>query len=113
MPLPDLLPVVPFTAPVRGSLRLPGSKSLTNRALLLAAMSPTAVRLEGALASEDTVLMATALRTLGISVIADPAGTTLVVSGQDQAFSTARAGQPIELFVGLAGTAARWPSAPR
>jgi 3-phosphoshikimate 1-carboxyvinyltransferase len=58
MPLPDLLPVVPFTAPVRGSLRLPGSKSLTNRALLLAAMSPTPVRLEGALASEDTVLMA-------------------------------------------------------
>ena len=55
--------------------------------------------------------MATALRTLGISVIADPAGTTLVVSGQDQAFSTARAGQPIELFVGLAGTAARFLTA--
>lgn len=111
MPLPDLLPVTPFTAPVRGSLRLPGSKSLTNRALLLAAMSPTPVRLEGALASEDTVLMAAALRALGVSVSADPSGTTLVVSGQDQAFSTAREGQPVDLFVGLAGTAARFLTA--
>ena len=111
MPLPDLLPVVPFTAPVRGSLRLPGSKSLTNRALLLAAMSPTPVRLEGALASEDTVLMAAALRALGISVVADPSGTTLVVSAQDRAFSTAREGQTVELFVGLAGTAARFLTA--
>lgn len=111
MLLPDLLPVVPFTRPVRGSLRLPGSKSLTNRALLLAAMSPTPVRLEGALASEDTVLMAAALRALGISVVADASGTTVDVSGQDRAFSTAAPGQPVELFVGLAGTAARFLTA--
>lgn len=111
MPLPELLPIVPFTRPVRGSLRLPGSKSLTNRALLLAAMSPTPVRLEGALASEDTVLMATALRALGISVVADAAGTTVDVSGQDHAFATATDGQPVELFVGLAGTAARFLTA--
>lgn len=111
MPLPDLLPIVPFTRPVRGHLRLPGSKSLTNRALLLAAMSPTPVRLEGALASEDTVLMAAALRALGISVVADASGTTVDVSDQDRAFATATDGQPVELFVGLAGTAARFLTA--
>ncbi|MFM9092120.1 MAG: 3-phosphoshikimate 1-carboxyvinyltransferase, partial [Verrucomicrobiota bacterium] len=101
-PLPDRLPVTPFTRPSRGEVRLPGSKSLTNRALLLGALSRGPVTLTGALASEDTHLMAEALRRLGVRVDAD--GTTLRLSGQEHALR----GGEAELFVGLAGTAARF-----
>ena len=111
MPLPDLLPIIPFTRPVQGEVVLPGSKSLTNRALLLAAMGRHPVRLEGALFSEDTTLMAGALRRLGVTVDADPAGGTVVVSGQAKAFAPGGSGQPIDLDVGLAGTAARFLTA--
>jgi 3-phosphoshikimate 1-carboxyvinyltransferase len=106
--LPDLLPLPPFTRPVRGSVTLPGSKSLTNRALLLAALCDAPVTLTGALFSEDTHLMAEALRRLGFAVAADEARKTLRVSAQAQAFQPAA---PVELFVGLAGTAARFLTA--
>jgi len=104
-PLPDRLPITPFIRPSRGEVRLPGSKSLTNRALLLGALSQGPVTLTGALASEDTHLMAEALRRLGVRVAAD--GTTLQISGQENA----RRGGEAELFVGLAGTAARFLTA--
>jgi len=106
-PLPDRLPITPFTRPLRGEVRLPGSKSLTNRALLLAALSRGPVTLTGALASEDTHLMAEALRRLGVRVDADGDGSTLRVSGQENAFQ----GGAADLFVGLAGTAARFLTA--
>jgi 3-phosphoshikimate 1-carboxyvinyltransferase len=106
--LPDLLPIPPFTRPVRGSVTLPGSKSLTNRALLLAALCDEPVTLTGALFSEDTHLMAEALRRLGLAIAADEARKTLRVSAQAQAFQPAA---PVELFVGLAGTAARFLTA--
>ena len=107
MPLPAVLPITPFTQPVRGDVVLPGSKSLTNRALLLAALCPRPVTLTGALFSEDTALMAEALRRLGFTVAEDATALTLTVSGQDRAFPGGRA----ELFVGLAGTAARFLTA--
>ncbi|HVU24659.1 MAG TPA: 3-phosphoshikimate 1-carboxyvinyltransferase [Opitutus sp.] len=107
-PLPDLLPIRPFTRPARGSVTLPGSKSITNRALLLAALSATPVTLTGALFSEDTELMAAALRKLGFTVGADETAPSLRVSGQANAF---RNTAPVELFVGLAGTAARFLTA--
>jgi len=108
MPLPDLLPIVPFTQPVRGEADIPGSKSLTNRALLLAALADRPVTLTGALFSEDTHLMAEALRRLDLEVTADEAAGTIAVSGQARAFSSAT---PVDLFVGLAGTAARFLTA--
>lgn len=111
MTLPEFLPVLPFTRPVCGEVRLPGSKSLTNRALLLAAMGRAPVRLEGALFSDDTALMAAALRTLGVTVAADAERGTLQVEGQDRAFAGDQGSQPVELFVGLAGTAARFLTA--
>ncbi len=107
MSLPDLLPIQPFTRPVHGEVTLPGSKSLTNRALMLAALCPQPVTLTGALFSEDTHLMVEALRALGIAVAADEAALTLRVSAQGRGFSVNRA----ELFVGLAGTAARFLTA--
>lgn len=108
MPLPDLLPIQPFTRPVRATVMLPGSKSLTNRALLLAALCDQPVMLSGALFSEDTHLMAEALRKLGINVDADEAAKNLRVSNQAAGFG---GGAPVDLFVGLAGTAARFLTA--
>jgi 3-phosphoshikimate 1-carboxyvinyltransferase len=107
MPLPDLLPIPPFTRPVRGDVTLPGSKSLTNRALLLAALCDRPVLLTGALFSDDTELMATALRKLGFTVEADAAMKTARVLNQQNGFTPAGA----DLFVGLAGTAARFLTA--
>ncbi|MDB6168159.1 MAG: 3-phosphoshikimate 1-carboxyvinyltransferase [Verrucomicrobia bacterium] len=107
MPLPDPLHVKPFTRPVRGEIALPGSKSLTNRALLLAALSDRPVTLTGALFSEDTHLMSEALRKLGFAVGADPSALTLQVSAQSNGFAPGNA----ELDVGLAGTAARFLTA--
>lgn len=107
MPLPELLPIPPFTHPVHGEVALPGSKSLTNRALPLAALSDGAVTLTGALFSEDTHLMGEALRTLGFRVDEDAAAQTIRVEGRGGAFPVAEA----DLFVGLAGTAARFLTA--
>lgn len=107
MSLPDLLPVQPFTRPARGVVHVPGSKSLTNRALLLAALSDQPLTLTGALFSEDTHLMVAALRRLGFSVTADHQAFTIRVEHQGTAFPDAGA----QLFVGLAGTAARFLTA--
>ncbi len=107
MILPDLLPIIPFTRPATGEVTLPGSKSLTNRALLLAALCNRPVTLTGALFSEDTQLMAEALRRLGFTAATDSADQTIRVSNQNYAFPEKRA----ELFVGLAGTAARFLTA--
>jgi len=103
--LPSLLPIQPFTRPVSGELCIPGSKSLTNRALLLAALCRNPVSLEGALSSEDTELMVAALRLLGVQV--EVQEDRLRISGQERLFSTGEA----DLFVGLAGTAARFLTA--
>ena len=107
-PLPAQLPILPFVGPVAGSVAIPGSKSLTNRALLLAALCASPVTLSGALFSDDTRLMSEALRRLGYDVVADEAARTIAVSGQENAF---RNDAPAELFVGLAGTAARFLTA--
>jgi 3-phosphoshikimate 1-carboxyvinyltransferase len=107
MPLADPLPIQPFTRPVAGEVSLPGSKSLTNRALSLAALCAQPVTLTGALFSEDTELMLTALRRLGFTVEADAGARTFRVSGQANGFR----GGETELFVGLAGTTARFLTA--
>jgi 3-phosphoshikimate 1-carboxyvinyltransferase len=108
MPLPDLLPIPPFTRPAQGEVTLPGSKSITNRALLLAALCDRrAVKITGALFSEDTHLMAEALVKLGFNLASDPAKGEICVDGCGGNVPAARA----ELFVGLAGTAARFLTA--
>ncbi|HTX66144.1 MAG TPA: 3-phosphoshikimate 1-carboxyvinyltransferase [Opitutaceae bacterium] len=106
-PQPDPLPVTPFRHPVRGTVRLPGSKSLTNRALLLAALCDGPVTIANALFSEDTTLMATALAALGIEVHADPAARTIQVAGRGGEVPMPAA----DLWVGNAGTAARFLTA--
>jgi 3-phosphoshikimate 1-carboxyvinyltransferase len=93
--------------PVRGEVGLPGSKSLTNRAMLLSALCDGPVTLTGALFSEDTEIMAEALRRLGFSVDEDEASREIRVVGRGGAVPATDA----ELFTGLAGTAARFLTA--
>ena len=91
-------------APIRsasGAVRLPGSKSISNRVLLLAALASGETRLHDVLASDDTLVMQEALRTLGIAVKQD--GGATVVTGAGGAFPVKTA----ELFLGNAGTAFR------
>ena len=105
--LPPVLPIVPFTKPARGEVTLPGSKSITNRALLLAALCDGPVTLTGALFSEDTEIMAEALNRLGIVVKSDPAAKSFHVAGQGGKIPAPSA----DIFVGNAGTAARFLTA--
>jgi len=58
--------------PIHGSIRPPGSKSLTNRALVCAALARSESVLTGVLESEDTSLMIEALRQLGIAISPHP-----------------------------------------
>ncbi len=104
---PPTLPIQPFTKPVRGEVMPPGSKSLTNRALVLAALCPQPVTLTGTLSGEDSAIMVDALRALGLAVESDPPGVTLRISGQEKLFGAPRS----QLFTGLAGTAARFLTA--
>jgi 3-phosphoshikimate 1-carboxyvinyltransferase len=84
-----------------GRVRLPGSKSISNRALLLAALSPGTTELTGLLEADDTRVMIEALRALGVTVETGPDRT--VVSGCGGAFPHKQA----DLFLGNAGTAMR------
>jgi len=98
---------MPLARPVRGAVGLPGSKSLTNRAMLLSALCDGPVTLTGALFSEDTEIMAEALRRLGFSVDGDEASGEIRVGGRGGEVPATQA----ELFTGLAGTAARFLTA--
>jgi len=101
----DALTILPPAAPLRGRVVPPGSKSITNRALLLAALAKGTSRLSGALKSLDTELMARALRQMGVAVD-EPDATSFVVSG------TGRLLAPAEpLVLGNAGTATRFLTA--
>ncbi len=104
---PEKLPIVPFTRPVRGSVTLPGSKSITNRALILAALGRGTTTLRGALFSRDTRIMVAALRTLGFDVQTDEAVLTITVTGRGGEIPVREA----KLDVGNAGTAARFLTA--
>ena len=59
--LPDPLPIRPVAGPIDAVVRIPGSKSITNRALLVAALADGPSELTGALHSDDTRYMAAAL----------------------------------------------------
>jgi 3-phosphoshikimate 1-carboxyvinyltransferase len=72
------------TGPVRATVTVPGSKSMTNRALILAALADGPVTITGALTARDTHLMAAALRALGTQICA-PARTAPTPSGHASA----------------------------
>jgi 3-phosphoshikimate 1-carboxyvinyltransferase len=79
---PEVMPIPPWKGPPpRAVVRVPGSKSLTNRALIVAAMADGRSVLTGALDCEDTRVMVEALRKLGIAVEHEPASALIQVSG--------------------------------
>lgn len=102
---PDALTIVPPTHALTGRVTPPGSKSITNRVLLLAALAEGTSRLTGALKSDDTKLMAAALRQMGVSV-EEPDETTFVVTGSGRLSAPAA-----PLILGNAGTATRFLTA--
>lgn len=116
MPLPEVIEIVPVRRLVRAEVTVPGSKSITNRALVLAALGDGMTVLRHALWSEDTRVMVEALRALGIAVevAADPhenCNRTIVVRGCGGRLPMTSGAELIDLYVGNAGTAARFLTA--
>ena len=111
MPLPDLIEIVPLDKPVRAEVTVPGSKSITNRALILAALSEGEKILRGALWSEDTQEMVGALQKLGFQIKVEPdleefCNRSITIRGLGGKIPNAgTAEKPLELFV---GNGARW-----
>ncbi|MBC2604673.1 3-phosphoshikimate 1-carboxyvinyltransferase [Pelagicoccus albus] len=103
----DPLPIRPFTKPVRGSVTVPGSKSITNRALILAALADGETLLENCLFSEDTEIMVKALQDLGFEVTPDAEAKTISILGLGGDIPNKEA----EIFVGNSGTSARFLTA--
>jgi 3-phosphoshikimate 1-carboxyvinyltransferase len=79
---PDEITITPWAGPLpRARVRVPGSKSLTNRALIVAALADGPSTLAGALDSDDTRVMVDSLQRLGIVVEHDPAAATIRLAG--------------------------------
>jgi 3-phosphoshikimate 1-carboxyvinyltransferase len=105
----DRLEIVPLTKPPKATVRVPGSKSITNRALVLAALSGSGCELHGVLRSEDTEVMVEALRRLGFFLETDWSSETVRVNPN-------RSGriipaQDADLFVSNSGTTVRFLTA--
>ncbi len=98
----DVLELAPVER-VGGSVRLPGSKSISNRTLLLAALAEGDTRIEELLDSDDTRVMLAALEALGVRLEHDAGGRSARVQGASGCFPVKRA----QLHLGNAGTAFR------
>lgn len=96
----ESLDIPPLTG-AHGTVRLPGSKSISNRVLLLAALSEGETVVHDLLASDDTAVMLAALKQLGCTV--EQTGHTAVIGGLGGTLATPQA----KLFMGNAGTAMR------
>ncbi|QYX57359.1 3-phosphoshikimate 1-carboxyvinyltransferase [Roseovarius sp. SCSIO 43702] len=97
--------ITPAAGPLSGRVTLPGSKSVTNRALLVAALARGKSRLSGILRSDDTHHMMVALRAMGVE-IEEIDATTLIVTGTGSLLAPDG-----PLFLGNAGTAVRFLTA--
>lgn len=96
--------VLPPVHSVAGEVRIPGSKSLSNRLLLLAALADGPTELSHLLDSDDVQRMLEALRALGISVQQN--GTTIRITGRGGPLNAPTA-ERVDLYLGNAGTAVR------
>jgi len=101
------LSIEPITRPFDAVIELPGSKSYSNRALLVAALARGRSEITRALFSDDTRYMQRALDALGVRVGADETSQSFVVDGVDGRFPASEA----TLEIGNAGTAARFLTA--
>lgn len=101
--LVDPLPIEPLTWPPDVEITVPGGRSLTNRALVAAALAAGTSRLVGAGLSDDTEAMTDCLRALGAGIDVDATTATLTVSGV-----AGRPHGPAQLFTRLSGTTSRF-----
>ena len=101
---PEELEVTPLERPPDAKIRVPGSKSLTNRALIIAALAEGHSRILNPLFSDDSYWLMNALVRLGIDVSADGERGEVYVSGQSGEIYASG----VDLFVGNAGTVARF-----
>lgn len=101
------LKIEPISHPLNVTVRMPGSKSLTNRALLIASLADGTTHLTNALFSDDSRHFAKALQTLGFDVRMNEIDHSMIVTGMGGRIPAKNA----ELFIGNAGTAARFLSA--
>ncbi len=105
--LPPSFRITPIDHALNSTVRVPGSKSLTNRALLITSLANGTTHLTNALFSDDSRYFAKALQTLGFDVQLDEANFSMTVTGLGGKIPANKA----ELFIGNAGTAARFLSA--
>ena len=104
----DTIAITPFQAPLANPfITLPGSKSITNRALLLGALGEQSITLDGALFSRDTRIMIAALQELGFSVKPDEENLRISLEAMPRTAIRKHA----RLHIGNAGTAARFLTA--
>jgi 3-phosphoshikimate 1-carboxyvinyltransferase len=104
-PWPETWPAPAARGPVRGRVDVPGSKSITNRALILAALADGPTRITGPLLARDTRLMAGAVTALGATVREDASAGQ---ENSDWLVTPGWAGQPATVDVGNAGTVIRF-----
>lgn len=102
-----IMQILPIPHPLSATIRLPGSKSLTNRALLIAALANRRTHLRNALFSDDSCYFAGALQTLGFDIQLNEQSREMTIIGLGGRIPARKA----ELFIGNAGTAARFLSA--
>ncbi|MYC77903.1 3-phosphoshikimate 1-carboxyvinyltransferase [Candidatus Poribacteria bacterium] len=98
-----MIEIQPIRKPLDATIEVPGSKSYTNRALLVAALARGASTLTGALFSDDTRYMCTALQKLGVEIDADEKRATFDVRGNGGDIPVSSA----ELYIGNSGTTSR------
>ncbi|MBW4686784.1 MAG: 3-phosphoshikimate 1-carboxyvinyltransferase [Komarekiella atlantica HA4396-MV6] len=103
----DTIEIPALNRPVDATVEIPGSKSITNRALLVTALAQGDSILENALFSDDSDYFAKCLEQLGIPITLNPNLAQIQVAGKGGEIPAKQA----DLFVGLAGTAARFISA--
>jgi 3-phosphoshikimate 1-carboxyvinyltransferase len=108
--IPDPFPIVPFIVPSNASVRVPGSKSITNRALAIGALCRSGVSIRDGLESRDTEIMKKALLVLGRTFGPGNSGEVVELEpSRDGSFFPEHKG--VTLHVGNAGTAARFLTA--
>ena len=99
--------ITPISHPINAVVRVPGSKSLTNRALLIASLADGKTHLTNALFSDDSLYFAKALQSLGFDIQMDEEKHEITVIGLGGIIPENKA----NLFIGNAGTAARFLTA--
>lgn len=102
-----MIEIKPIAGKIHATVRVPGSKSYTNRALVTAALADGESTITNGLFSDDTEYMASSLNILGIPVEEDKMNNTFIVHGKGGIIP----GKQANLFIGNAGTAMRFLTA--